>query len=84
MACFGVEYETTAGHAFIDGGTVGSGADITMGPGITEYYTLAGGKMEGVTTESRAQIKPRIAFSLLKPYTQRQRKHHHGRHLLLN
>jgi hypothetical protein len=63
-AGIGLEYETTTQQGFLDGGTIGASSDLTIGPNVTEYYTLGGGLMEGVTTESQAQIKPRTTLTL--------------------
>ena len=64
MGCFGLEYETTTSQAFLDAGTLGATSDLTIGPNVTEYYTLAGGLMEGVTNESQAQMKLRTPLTL--------------------
>lgn len=58
MGCLALEYETT-GETFIDGGTMGT-SDLTIGPSVTEYYTLGGGLMEGISSESDAQVVTRL------------------------
>ena len=53
------EFETSS-QGWLDAGTVGGSADITIGPGVTEYYSIGAGVMEGVTNEADAQVSLRV------------------------
>ena len=65
-----IDYETATGHGFITAGSTGSTADITVGPSVTEYYTVGGAVIEGTTLEADAQmrVRERFTFSLLTLY----------------
>jgi hypothetical protein len=65
-----IEYETATGHGFITAGSAGATGDITVGPGVTEYYTVGGAAIEGIASEADAQMKvrERFTFSLLTLY----------------
>ena len=59
-----VEYETTTSQGLVTAGTVGSAAEITLTPGTTNYLVVGGGAVEGITTESEAQMIARERFTL--------------------
>ena len=54
----------TPQEGFINATAVGASGDITLGPGVTEYYVVGGGMIEGTTTEADAAITARDAFTL--------------------
>lgn len=65
-----IEFETTTGNGFITAGSVGATGDITVGPSVTEYYTVGGAVIEGVASEADAQmrVRERFTFSFLTLY----------------
>jgi hypothetical protein len=59
-----IDYITTDGYGFVNASSVGASGDITLAPGVTEYYVVGGAMIEATTIEAEAAITAREAFTL--------------------
>ena len=60
----GLDYMTTDNNGLITSGCAGTSSDITIAPSVTNYYVTGGGMIEGVTSETDAQLEMREAFTM--------------------